>query len=157
MWAYYYFGAGQPYLIHDQVAELKIKGDDLAAAGDWEESLKIYDEALSALEKMDLDKAKASLHLAKSRVYLNHQQIVQATKELESLMAMIHNKEMTLTTNDQEKVRAALAHSLYYTAWHMRLEGVAKQFWKKDLESARQNFRFLAESKRDNQSWKYNQ
>lgn len=155
-WAYFHFGKGQDYILHDRVAELKAQGDLLNAEGQWQESLVFYDEALALLEKSSLDRAEAALRLAKSKVYLNNKQIVKATEEVESLMEMIYDKDIELSQSDQDKVRATLGHSLYYTAWHMRLEGVAKQYWKKEVESARQHLRFLAEDNTLNKDRVYN-
>ena len=45
----------------------------------------------------------------------------------------------------QARVRETLAESQYYLAWLMRLEGVAREEWLPELESARQNYRLLAE------------
>jgi tetratricopeptide (TPR) repeat protein len=145
LWAYFHYGEGQRYVLQDHVAEIKKRADLLNEAGQWQESLKLYDEALLLLENQNLDRAESALRLAKSKVYLNNKQIVKATEEVESLMEMIYDKEIHLNKIDEDKVRASLGHSLYYMAWHMRGEGVAKQYWKKELESSRQHLRFLSE------------
>ncbi len=46
--------------------------------------------------------------------------------------------------------RAALANSQYYMTWLMRLEGLAKEVWEPEIESARQHFRVLGEEARQN-------
>ncbi|MDD7985641.1 hypothetical protein PQO01_11840 [Lentisphaera marina] len=155
-WAYFHYGEGQKYLLQDRIAELKQEADLANEKGEWQEALTIYDKALDLIEKQDLDKELAALRLAKSKIYLNNKQIVKATEEVESLMEMIYDKEIQLNQEEKNKVRASLGHSLYYTAWHMRREGVAKQYWKQELESARQHLRFLAEGSPSNHVQLYN-
>jgi hypothetical protein len=44
------------------------------------------------------------------------------------------------------EIRGSLGNSQYYVAWLMRMEGAQAEEWMLPAESARQNFRLLAES-----------
>jgi hypothetical protein len=125
-------------------AAARVKAAEAAAAEqDYAGAVEKYDEALKALpegraaesRKIRLEKAKAQM-LAK--------QLPEATGDLRSLV-----DELSADPNADPKLladaRAAQANGQYYMTWLMRLEGMGRDEWEPEVESARQTFKLLAE------------
>ena len=144
-WACYHYGPGQVHLKKERSAKLIAKAEALEKSGKWLEAQELYEKALSVLPEKDSEKEKMYIKLKKARTYWNTAQIGEACTDLEALL-----EEAESSKNPDKKlindIRAALAHSLYYTAWQMRLNGTPRKKWMKELEHARQNFRLLAEN-----------
>ena len=149
IWAWVHYSYGREWLLQDRAIELLNVATEKESAGDYKAALEVYDEVDELLEKSESHRLKTSVSLARVRHYLNNKQVVAAAEEAEKLQNKIYDDELNLNHEDQQKVRQSLAHSLYYTAWHMRLEGSAKEYWMKELEGARQHFKYLGKS--DNQ------
>ena len=149
IWAWIHYSYGSEWLLQDRGAEMLNSAVELESNGDFEGASKIYEELDTLLNESENDQLKASLSLARVKHYLNSSQVVAAAEEAEKLQNKIYDGELNLSHEDQQKVRQSLAHSLYYTAWHMRMEGSAKEYWMKELESARQHFKYLGKSDSD--------
>ncbi len=149
-WACYYYGPGQEHLKRDNAAELMQQARVEEKNANWDKARELYDEALKALPEEDSDKEKVTLRLAKLRTFLNSSEAVKATEEAEALMRDVETGKLNISNKYKNDIRASLAHAEYYTAWHMRLEGSPRVKWMKELETARQNFRVLAEQQDDN-------
>ena len=148
-WACYYYGPGQEHLKRDNAAELMQQARVEEKNANWDKARDLYDEALKALPEEDSDKEKVTLRLAKLRTFLNSSEAVKATEEAEALMLDVETGKLNISNKYKNDIRASLAHAEYYTAWHMRLEGSPRVKWMKELETARQNFRVLAEQQDD--------
>ena len=148
-WACYYYGPGQEHLKRDNAAELMQQARVEEKNANWDKARDLYDEALKALPEEDSDKEKVTLRLAKLRTFLNSSEAVKATEEAEALMLDVETGKLNISNKYKNDIRASLAHAEYYTAWHMRLEGSPRVKWMKELETARQNFRVLAEQQND--------
>lgn len=144
-WACYYYGPGQEHLQRDNAAELMEQAREEEKEGNWTKARSFYDLALKALPKENSDNEQVTLRLAKLRTFLNSSEAVKATEEAEALMLDVQTGKLDVSDKYKNDIRASLAHSEYYTAWHMRLEGSPRVKWMKELETSRQNFRVLAE------------
>ena len=144
-WACYYYGPGQEHLKRDNAAEFMQEARVQGKEGNWEKARELYDQALKVLPKENSDNERVTLRLAKLRTFLNSSAAVKATEEAEALMMDVQTGKLNVSDQYKNDIRASLAHSEYYTAWHMRLEGSPRVKWMKELETSRQNFRVLAE------------
>lgn len=148
-WACYYYGPGQEHLKRDNAAELMQQARVEEKNGNWDKARQLYDDAVKMLPEENSDHEKVTLRLAKLRTFLNSSEAVKATEEAEALMLDVETGKLKVSSKYKNDIRASLAHAEYYTAWHMRLEGSPRVKWMKELETARQNFRVLAEQQGD--------
>jgi hypothetical protein len=71
----------------------------------------------------------------------------EAMKDMADLLAEAQHDKAD--ANLQREIRGSLGTAQYYVAWLMRLEGATTEEWILPVESARQNFRLLAENTKD--------
>lgn len=140
-----HYGPGQKWLATDRSSKLHDEARASEKNGDWEQAREKYEAALEALPKEGYQKDRRVLRISRALTYLNTKDVAEATDQLETLLEDTRDAaepDLDLIHD----LRGALAHAEYYTAWHMRLENAPRQEWLKELEVARQNFRYLAES-----------
>lgn len=152
----YHHGPGQEGLALDEAAAALAEGEELAADGDHQGAIAAYDRALELLpgDAGDADKdaamtdARRRVALARCRSQMFVGQLPQANQALGAMLS-----ELTAEADaDPELVAAtrdALANSQYYMTWLLRLEGAPREEWAPHIESARQNYRLLAERSGD--------
>lgn len=143
-----HYGPGQKWLRLDRVSRLQRDAQALAGAGNWEEARARYEAALEALPEEGCERERLVLRISRAWTYLNTADVAEATSQLETLLAENRGSD-EISADLLHDLRGALAHSEYYTAWHMRLENAPREEWLKELEVARQNFRYLAEATPD--------
>lgn len=139
----YHFGPGQERLKLDDAALWLGKAENYAAQEDWVEAESAYEQALKLLptervadiRRLRLERAKAQMLAKKLPI---------ANQELQSLVAELRDDPKG-DSKVLAEARSALANSQYYLTWLMRLEGLAKDDWEPEIESARQTYRLLAE------------
>jgi hypothetical protein len=140
--AIWHYGPGQEQVQLDAVARLISAGDRGAAAGDWVTAMESYDEALKNLPPSRVSEGRR-LRLLRAKAQMHAHQLPAASSELETLV-----EELKTDSADPQllsEARQALANSQYYMTWLMRLEGLPAEAWEPEIESARQNYRLLAE------------
>lgn len=139
----HWFGPGVDGRKLDTVARHVKAAEAAAVAEDYFKAIDEYDAALKALPENRTAEAR-KIRLEKAKAQMLAQQLPDAHGELRSLV-----DEMTADPNADQKVladvRSAQANSQYYTTWLMRLEGLGRDEWEPEIESARQNYRLLAE------------
>jgi len=148
LWVCFHYGPGQEYLKREKSAELIMQAEQLEKEEKWLEAQLVYDKALSALPAENTDKEKMFISLKKAKTYLNTSDVGEAATQLETLLTVAQNSPHA-DKKLLDDIRGTLAHSLYYSAWHMRLQGIPRKRWMQELEHSRQNFRLLAENKGD--------
>jgi hypothetical protein len=140
--AIWHYGPGQEREQLDAVANLLARAERSAAAGDWVSALEGYEEALKG---MPADRVADSrrIRLLRAKAQMFARQLPAANAELETLVEELKSEgsDVPLLT----EARTALANSQYYMTWLMRLEGQPADVWEPEIESARQNYRLLAE------------
>lgn len=159
--AAYHYGPGQTWLVRDAAAErisraeaavqraeglLDCSGQD-AARGEWRLAVDEYTAAIDALPPEEIAIARR-LRLERAKARMHVSELIAAHAELRSLLDEVSADPET----DRRLVadtRDALANAQYYMTWLMRLEGLGREKWEPEIEGARQNWRWLAESARD--------
>jgi hypothetical protein len=139
----WHFGPGQERVQLDTAAQFLAGAERCAAAGEWTAALAQYDEALACLpahmvaenRRVRLGKAQAQMHV---------HELPAANTELTTLVEEMKD-DPHADPKLLEEARRALASAQYYMTWLMRLEGQPADIWEPEIESARQNYRFLAE------------
>lgn len=139
----HWFGPGVDGRKLDTVARHVSAAEKAAAADDFMKAVEEYDAALKGLPEGRTAEARA-LRLEKAKAQMLAQQLTEAHDDLRALV-----DEMSADPAADAKVlaaaRSAQASSQYYSTWLMRLEGLARDEWEPEIESARQAYRLLAE------------
>lgn len=140
----YHYGPGQAQTRLDSV-DMKIKAAKAAVAnGDWNQAVLLYNEALPMFPS-DRVKASQKLRLERDKAMMFNGQLPDAYLDLEALLEEL-NDEQKPDAQLIKQTRSAMANAEYYVTWSLRLEGVGKEGWEPIIESARQNYRLLAEN-----------
>jgi hypothetical protein len=139
----WHYGPGQDRVRLDDVSKLLAKGDQLAADEEWAEAVSAYDEALKLLPPEKVSAARR-IRLAKAKAQMQIEQLPVAHGDLRALC----DELQTDPKADRKllaEARSTLAQAHYYMTWVMRLEGLPREVWEPEIESARQTYRLLAE------------
>lgn len=140
---FYHGGPGQAHLTIDDVARHLAAAETHSVTGDWEAVEAEYAAALQLLPPERTDESQR-IRLERAKAQLLIQQLPQAHQGLKMLVEELHNASDADPALLAE-ARGALANSQYYLTWLMRLEGLPKDAWEPEIESARQTYRLLAE------------
>ncbi len=141
--AAYHFGPGQRELALDDVSAILAKADQAAADEIWDEALTLYSDALARLPAEEISTARR-IRLARAKVQMNASELPQARADLASLVDELAEDKQA-DPKLLASAREALANAKFYMTWLMRLEGVPRDEWEGEIESARELYRFLAE------------
>jgi hypothetical protein len=154
----YHYGPGQDRLRDDrteaaierateaarQARETAARECDQAATALWLEAVEAYDEALSLVRDEHTDVSR-SLQLERAKAQMFVSKLPEARRDLENLV-----DELQADPKADPKLladaRDALGNAQFYTTWLMRLEGAPREEWEPEIESARQNYKLLAEA-----------
>jgi hypothetical protein len=139
----WHYGPGQERLKLDDVGALLARGDQHAADEEWAEAIGAYDEALKLLPAEKYE-AAWRIRLARAKAQMQGEQLPEAHKKLRALSEELQG-DPRAPRGLLAEVRSALAQARYYTTWLMRLEGLPREQWEPEIESARQTYRLLAE------------
>lgn len=149
-WAAWHYGPGQDALKLDRSDAALVSAKSALAADDPAAALTGYDEALAALPQSESAQARR-LRLARCQTLVVAGQLPAARQELEVLL-----NELTADPGADkallETCREELASAKYYMTWLMRLEGLPREEWEPEADSARQHFRLLAETSSSDRS-----
>jgi hypothetical protein len=153
----YHLGPGQERLAADKAAAALARADaaaakarataaaegDGAARASWAEAEAAWTEALNLLPSNETTAARSiRLERAKAQMFLS--ELPEARRELESLVGEIAGDAASDPALLAD-ARGTLASAQYYTTWLMRLEGLSRDEWQPEIDSARQTYRLLAE------------
>jgi hypothetical protein len=144
----YHYGPGQQRMQWDDAAHFAATGDGQAQAGDHANAVRSYDAALAALPA-DATRARQRIRLERAKSQLLSQKLPEAHEDLTALVDELETEKLEAEESvDAELLsdaRCALANTQYYMTWLMRLEGLPKDVWEPEIESARQTYRLIAE------------
>jgi len=147
----YHFGPGQSRLAQDRAARKIAEARALEAKEDWQAAYEVWGAALAATPQ-DKTAARLQLQLAQARTRMYTGELPEAMEDMDKLLTEAQrsgaDKKM------QQEIRSTLATAQYYAGWLMRLEGAPSEEWLQPVESARQNFRLLAEEAKDSKAAK---
>ncbi len=145
----YHLGPGQQQMVVDSAGDALDQAEKYAAAQEWSKAVAAYDLALNNLAAKDVE-ATRRIRLEKAKAQMLAAQLPAASTDLKSLVdemvAETNEPDATVDENVLAEARSALANSQYYRTWLMRLEGLPKEVWEPEIESARQTYKLLAES-----------
>lgn len=134
----YHVGPGQAHLEMDQVNQLLKEARQLSANEQWPQAVTRFDEVLAELPG-DRKVAARSVVLEKAKAQMMAAALPEARQTLESLLNEVRADESS-DPRFLAEVQSTLANSQYYMTWLMRLEGLAEDEWKPEIESARQHY-----------------
>ena len=135
----YHFGPGQTQQKLDATAKKLAEAQKLAPA----EAVEAFTEALKLLPDGYADEAR-KIRLQRAKVQMLAKQLPEAHADLTSLVDELSG-DAAADPNLLAEARSVLANSQYYLTWLMRLEGLPREVWEPEIESARQIYRHLAE------------
>ena len=150
--AAYHYGPGQQRLVLDEAADLLSAAEGHADVGEWAKAVSEYDEALGLLPAERINEIRR-VRLERDKAQLLARQLPLAHADLKSLVDEMQADQQA----DKEvlaEARSALANSQYYMTWLMRLEGLPRDDWEPEIESARQTYRLLAEQAEETEDTK---
>jgi hypothetical protein len=140
---FYHAGPGQDRLRLDDAGKLLKQGDEHAANAEWADAIAAFDEALKLLPPEKVEAARR-IRLAQAKAQMQHEGLLTARAELQSLCDEVQ-ADPGASPQLLAEVRSAKAQSHYYMTWLMRMEGVSRDEWEPEVETARQTYRLLAE------------
>lgn len=158
--AAYHYGPGQELLRSDDASDAATRATtlarearaiaaaegDQAARGTWVEAEAAFAEALAELPGTEVDAArKLRLERAKAQMFIS--KLPDARRELESLVDELEG-DAAVEPGLLADARDALANAMYYNTWLMRLEGAPREEWEREIDSARQNYKLVAQNAR---------
>src|SRR6516165_8784119 len=135
----YHFGPGQTQQKLDSTAKKLAEAQKSAPA----EAVEAFTEALKLLPDGHADEAR-KIRLQRAKVQMLAKQLPEAHADLVSLVDELSG-DAAADPNLLAEARSVLANSQYYLTWLMRLEGLPREVWEPEIESARQIYRHLAE------------
>lgn len=139
----YHYGPGQEKLRLDDIAGVLAEADQQAADTDWTAAAKSYDDALGMLPPDRMAEARR-IRLERDKAWMNARKLPEASADLAALV-----EDLQKDSDPDPKVlagaREAMANAQYYMTWLMKLEGLGREDWEPEIESARQTYRLLAE------------
>ena len=138
-----HLGPGQDQKALDEVAKCVRFAEKATKEEDFATAAREYDLALRAMpENRPAESRKLRLEKAKAQMLAN--ELPEAHADLRGLV-----DELTADASVDPKLlsdaRSTLANAQHYTTWLMRLEGLGRDDWEPEIESARQTFKLLAE------------
>lgn len=140
----YHLMAGPSHREVDAIGDTLAQARELVKQDKWPESLPKYQEALEQIPTdMELEQQRVRLEYAQAK--MNAAKLPEAHAELKTLLdELLEDKQRDSSL--ERSVRESLANSQFYMTWLMRLEGLPAEKWEPEIESARQNYRMLAET-----------
>jgi hypothetical protein len=139
----YHFGPGQTQQKLDATAKKLAEAQRLANAEDRAAAVDAFTEALKLLPDGHADEARR-IRLQRAKVQMLAKQLPEAHADLTSLVDELSG-DAAADPKLLAEARSVLANSQYYLTWLMRLEGLPREVWEPEIESARQIYRHLAE------------
>ena len=140
----YHLVAGAHHREMDVIGDALDDARRLVVEEDWHKAVPKFELALQNLpEELLTESRQLRLELAQAK--MNAAKLPEAHGELKELLdELLADK----TTDGQleQQVRESLANSQFYMTWLMRLEGMPASKWEPEIESARQNYKMLAET-----------
>jgi hypothetical protein len=139
----YHLGPGQTRVALDATAAQLAAADQKAAAKDYAAAADLYDQALKLLPA-DRKVEARKIRLERAKAMMLAKKLPEAHADLKALVDELQDDpgaEPALLA----EARSVMANSQYYITWLMRLEGLSRDAWEPEIESARQTYKLLAE------------
>lgn len=141
---FYHLVAGPHHREMDALGDSLSKARRLVGEEKWHKAVPEFEKALGGIPEELVEETRA-LRLELAQAKMNASKLPDAHSELKALL-----EELIAEDNPspalEKQVRESLANSQFYMTWLMRLEGLPASEWEPEIESARQNYRMLAET-----------
>ena len=144
--AVYHLAAGEQHRRMDAIGDHLRSARSLSLTSEWSTAAIEFEKALEDIPD-DADNLRREVRLELAQAWLNGTRLPEAHEELKKMLDELTSADATHggDVTFENRVRETLASSQYYMTWLMRLEGLSKAKWGPEIESARQNYRLLAE------------
>ena len=139
----YHFGPGQAQQKLDATAKKLAEAQRLVAAENHAAAVEAFTDALKLLPDGHTAEAR-KIRLERAKAQMLAKQLPQAHADLTALVDEL-SEDAAADPKLLAEARSVLANSQYYLTWLMRLEGLGREVWEPEVESARQIYRHLAE------------
>jgi hypothetical protein len=139
----YHLGPGQTQKTLDATAVKLAEADRLAAEEDYAAAEEAYDEALKLLPQDRKTEGRA-IRLERAKAMMLAKKLPEAHADLKALVDELQ-EDANADAKLLAEARSVMANSQYYITWLMRLEGLGRDLWEPEIESARQTYKLLAE------------
>ena len=144
----YHLVAGPDHQDLDEIGNALAEAREMVRAEKFSPAVKRFEHAIEALPVELVDDARR-IRLEMAQAKMNAARLPEANGDLKTLLdEMLMDENRGNAGRDvefEESVRESLASSQFYMTWLMRLEGLSVTEWEPEIESARQNYRMLAE------------
>ena len=148
----YHLGPGQQEIVLDDADVAIQQAEAHKSNEEWAKAVADYERALSMLPDNERE-ASWRLRIEKAKAQMLASELPAANKDLKALVDDLL-AEKDVDANILNDARAAMANSQYYRTWLMRLEGLPRETWEPEIESARQTYKLLAETTEDSSKQK---
>ncbi len=113
----------------------------------WATAVEKFDLALAEIPSDKAQQARQVI-LEKAKAQMMSKNLPLARQTLEQVLSDAR-KDPTSEPAFVAEIESTLASSQYYMTWLMRLEGLAKEAWLPEIESARQHYTQVAQIGKD--------
>jgi tetratricopeptide (TPR) repeat protein len=139
----WHMGPGQHHQAVDQAGSAIALGQKLASENDHAGAVVAFSDALQKLPvERKAESYKLRLERAKSQMLAK--QLPEAHEDLKRLV-----EQLQADPQADEKLlseaHSTTANSQYYLTWLMRVEGMGREDWEPEIDSARATYKLLAE------------
>src|SRR5262245_30708804 len=139
----YHLGPGQTRMALDATATQLAAAERRAGDKDYAAAVDLYDQALKLLPA-DRKAEARRIRLERAKAMMLAKKLPEAHADLKALVDELQDDPSAEAALLAE-ARAVMANSQYYVTWLMRLEGLGRDAWEPEIESARQTYKLLAE------------
>lgn len=142
----YHSMAGPKHQEMDEIGRTLAEAREMVGKEQWSPAARKFELALQALPTEQEEESRG-IRLEMAQAKMNAARLPEAHSELKSLLDELLDADKP-NPQFERQVRESLANSQFYITWLMRLEGLPNTEWEPEIESARQNYRMLAETAR---------
>lgn len=139
----YHLGPGQRRLTLDATEAKLVEAHQCAQSQDYSGAVELYDEALKLLPE-DRKSEGYKIRIERAKAAMLAKKLPEAHSDLKALVETLRD-DPSADPKLLEEARSVMANSQYYITWLMRLEGLSRDAWEPEIESARQTYKLLAE------------
>jgi hypothetical protein len=143
----FHFGPGREQAKLDRLDQLLLDARRSVANQQWGNAVEKFDLALAEVPSQKIVQSR-QIVLEKAKAQMMAAQLPAARQTLEQLLADARQDPKSPLSLNAE-IESALANSQYYMTWLMRLEGLKKEEWLPEIESARQHFAQVSQMGKD--------
>ncbi len=143
----FHLGPGRDQAKLDRLDQILGEAQHSVDTQQWAAAVAKFDLALAEIPSEKIHQARQVI-LEKAKAQMMSKNLPQARQTLEQVLTEAR-KDPTSEPAFVAEVESALASSQYYMTWLMRLEGLAKEAWLPEIESARQHYAQVSQIGKD--------